>query len=107
MLIPCTLLAAALVGWRLRLTSKQNLLHPAFQVASYLSGHVLIWSVVSALSWALLMRYQNIFSICRRIVHIEQEFYAVIAWLMFNLLILVVYVRQLARGTLAAQYANR
>ncbi len=107
LLIPCTLLAAALVGWRLRVTSKQNLLHPAVQVASYLSGYVLIWSIISSLTWALLMRGDEIFSICQRIVHIELEIFAIIAWLMFNLLILVVYVRLLVRGTLAAQYANR
>jgi hypothetical protein len=105
LLLACSTAGAAAVGFRL--SKRRNLMPASMQVASYLGGYLVLWTIATYASiWVVLATWRSIREL-DGFLGLSQDYWITLAWCGPNLLGLLGYLRLVAKGTAAAQYANR
>ncbi len=101
--------AALLAGLVQSLRHRRNLLPGSMQVASYLSGYLVMWALFGAASGVITMMLGNTwwFHALEKITWINREKLAFMAWFLPNAACGIGYLILLGRGTMCTRYANR
>lgn len=104
-----TLLAALVVGFTVSRDAGRNAMAGAMQMATYLGGFLVLWSLYAALSGVGLMALERhgFFAPLERFARLTEVGFAFLAWSLPNIVLLIVYFAILGRGTSAARYASR
>jgi hypothetical protein len=98
---------AGLLGILRGLDHKRNLMSATMQMASYLSGYVMLWAVFAGALGAVVLASKELFHGFGILLRIPSAIVAFFAWLLPNAACGLVYLLLLSRGAAAARYANR
>ncbi len=101
------LLAAGLAGLDRHIRDRRNLLTASMQVASYLSGALVVGIAFAWLSGAYCASEPRVFRRWGLAIHADRELLAFCIWAMVNLVWLGIWLLTAWRGTAAARFANR
>ncbi|MCG3129437.1 MAG: hypothetical protein FLDDKLPJ_00164 [Phycisphaerae bacterium] len=105
-LLVAALLIGLLAGWQAR----RNLLPAAMQMAGYQSGYLVLWAVGGALWSTAIVRDLDRGSFFQTASHSlgpDRFVLGMLTWWFLNLLVVLVQLTLLWRGTRVAQHANR
>lgn len=101
------LLFSWLAALRYRPPDRRNLLAGATQMASYLSGYVVVWSLLAMLAAIGAFLGKPWFKDVSRMLRISRELLQFGAWLFLNLVYPGGYILLVFGGTSSLRYANR
>lgn len=100
--------AAWLIGLRYRISAKRNLMAGAIQMASYLGGYLLAWTIFATASGYVvcLLAETRYFRRANEIVRIDEDFLAFFTWFAPNFVWFLYYFVIVAKGTSVTRFAN-
>jgi hypothetical protein len=101
------LAAAGLVGAWFWLRDERNLMAGTLQVAAYLSGFLVVWTVVAVVTGLAIGPWQYLLGGLAKRLHADTQSVAFLCWLPANLAFALEYFSFLARATTGLRYANR
>ena len=105
-----TFVGALVVGWSASIHCRRNLFGGSMQVASYLSGYLVIWALMgAALTMGVIALVEQLYWLeaVEQLTGLYPSSVAVALWTLPNLACSVIYLVLVGRGTAATRYANR
>lgn len=107
--VAATTIAAGAVGLYVSLQAKRNVLAGAMQIASYLSGLILLWSTFAAATGVTMLEVEKarMLQPLAYALGLDGQTTCFLVWLLPNALWGIWYFVLLYRGTMATRYANR
>ncbi|UCD28087.1 MAG: hypothetical protein JSV03_13465 [Planctomycetota bacterium] len=106
-IIAIVLLSAGLIGLIYQIKDKRNLLNGSVQIACYLSGYLVLWTIFAAFVVMEVFIHMDKIQQLNRMIRLNMGPLMLLVWFLPNLLCLIGYWLLIAKGTSAARYANR